>query len=493
MKNRLLFGAAALLVLLFSVVMYRTEDGTDTVRVHQHLSSPQEQTGETETFATHLPIVEIDTQGQAVPGSAMTENGKFIGYEMSATGEKTIDVSLTLKDGGQGNNTREDTAQVDTRAQIRYRGNSSRLFDKKSYAVRLVDENGEGAPQPMAGMAAHDEWVLNGPFLDRTMIRNYLCLNVAGEIMEYAPNVRYCELFVNGAYQGVYLLMESIAMGDGRIRLTKPEDGKDMTSWIVRWDRSGKGNQELDNFTYYTYKSDVSSLDVRYPGRNKITPGRMAYIEKEISRVEKTLYSYDLSDGQKGYAQYLDVRAFAQYFVINEFFRNVDAGRFSTFYYKDVRGKIKPCVWDFNNGCDNYIDYDWDEAGFTMQNAPWFGALLKDETFVDAVVSEYRRLRGSVLSEASLLEYIDQTRAYLGGAVDRNYAVWGYAFDLDYAIETDDGHNYLSPVERNVTSYDGAIGQLKDFIVRRGNWLDAHIDTLYQYCQDSKNANTLVR
>lgn len=493
MKNKLLFSAAAVLVLVFSVVLYRAEDGTDAVRVHQHLSSPMAQSGEADAFTTHLPIVEIDTKGQDVPGRSLTENGKFIGYEMSATGEKTIDVSLTLKDGGQGHNTLEETAQVDTGAKIRYRGNSSRLFDKKSYAVRLIGENGEKNPQTMAGMGAHDEWVLNGPFLDRTMIRNYLCLNVAGEIMEYAPNVRYCELFVNGEYQGVYLLMESIATGNGRLRLTKPEDGKDMTSWIVRWDRSGKGDQELDNFTYYTYKSDVSSLDVRYPGRSRITPGRMAYIEKEISQVEKTLYSYDLGDAQKGYAQYLDVRAFAQYFVINEFFRNVDAGRFSTFYYKDVRGKIKPCVWDFNNGCDNYIDYDWDESGFTMQNAPWFGALLKDEAFVDAVVSEYRRLRASVLSEEYLLGYIDQTRAYLGGAIDRNYQVWGAVFDLDHARKTGDGHNYLSPVERNATSYDGAIDQLKDFIVRRGDWLDAHIDTLYQYCQDSKNANTEVR
>lgn len=493
MKNKLFFSAAAVLVLLFAAVMYRVEDGTEAVRFHQHLSSPQAQSGEAGTFTTHLPIVEIDTQGQAVPGRPLTANGKFAGYEMSATGEKTIDVHMTLKDGGQGRNTLMDAAQVDTKAKIRYRGNSSRLFDKKSYAVSLVDENGEEAPQKMAGMGTHDEWVLNGPFLDRTLIRNYLCLNVAGEIMAYAPNVRYCELFVNGEYQGVYLLMESIAVGDERLRLTKPEDGKNMTSWIVRWDRSGKGDQELDNFTFYTYKSDVSSLDVRYPGRNKITPGRMAYIEKEISQVEKTLYSYDLGDAQKGYAQYLDVRAFAQYFIINEFFRNVDAGRFSTFYYKDVRGKIKPCVWDFNNGCDNYIDYEWDEAGFTMQNAPWFGALLKDEAFVDAVVSEYRRLRGSVLSQEYLLGYIDQTRAYLGGAIDRNYAVWGYAFDLTYARETEDGHNYLSPVERNVTSYDGSIDQLKDFIVRRGNWLDAHIDTLYQYCQDSKNANTQVR
>lgn len=79
------------------------------------------------------------------------------------------------------------------------------------YSIHLVDENGAEDPQALAGMAAHDEWALNGPFLDRTLLRNYLCLNVAGEIMEYAPNVRYCELYLNGEYQGLYLLMETVS------------------------------------------------------------------------------------------------------------------------------------------------------------------------------------------------------------------------------------------------------------------------------------------
>lgn len=29
--------------------------------------------------------------------------------------------------------------------------------------------------------------------------------------MEYAPNVRYCELYLNGEYQGLYLLMETVS------------------------------------------------------------------------------------------------------------------------------------------------------------------------------------------------------------------------------------------------------------------------------------------
>ena len=253
----------------------------------------------------------------------------------------------------------------------------------------------------------------------------------------------------------------------------------------MRWDRTGKGDHELDNYTFYTYKGDVSALDVRYPGNSQITQQRLAYIEDDISKIEKMLYSYDLTAA----SDYLDVNSFAEYFIINEFFRNVDAGRFSTFYYKNSRGKLKTCVWDFNNSCDNYIDYVWDEAGFTMQNAPWFGQLLKDERFVSLVVGKYRQLRQKALSEKNLLSYIDETRAWLGDEVEKNQEKWGYVFDLSRY----NGMNYLTPVERNDVSYDGAVQRLKAFLIARGDWLDAHIETLYQYCHPSKTVNELTR
>ena len=68
--------------------------------------------------------------------------------------------------------------------------------------------------------------------------------------------------------------------------------------------------------------------------------------------------------------------------------------------------------------------------------------------------------------------------AYLGDAVNRNYEKWGYSFDEKY--------DYLTPKERNVRSYDEAINQLKDFIVKRGAWLDKNIETLRQYSHESK-------
>ena len=487
MRSKLVYIAAALCMLLLCLALQGLEAKTGPMRVHQHRVSPAAQTASAEAeetgFRTHLPIVRLTTGGREIPGAPVLEDGKFAGYATAENGATAITAEFALIDSGSGANAPEDRPAVSSPATVRYRGNSSRFFDKKSYSIHLVTEQGLENPLALSGMAAHDEWVLNGPFLDRTLLRNYLCMNIAGEIMDYAPNVRYCELFLDGAYQGLYLLMESVSRGENRINIAKPGRNSSVTGYIVRFDRADKGDHELNNFTRYTFRAEVSALDVRYPGKTLINEARMHYIEQDLSHIEKVLYSSELSDSKTGAAKYLDYRAFAQYFVINEFFRNVDAGRFSTYYFKEARGKLKPCVWDFNNACDNYIDYIWDETGFSMQNAPWFGELLRDRHFVATVVETYRTLRKEVLSDAYLMQYMDETLAWLGDAPARNYGVWGWVFDLNHH----NGMTYLTPAERNYESYDEAVQQLRDFLTARGAWLDAHIDALFQYCHPSKN------
>ena len=77
------------------------------------------------------------------------------------------------------------------------------------------------------------------------------------------------------------------------------------------------------------------------------------YIEKDLSKFEKALYSYDYDTLAYGFNNYVDIEEFADYFIIAEVFLQHDTGNLSTYFYKDVNGKIKPCVWDFNNDLGN--------------------------------------------------------------------------------------------------------------------------------------------
>ena len=104
--------------------------------------------------------------------------------------------------------------------------------------------------------------------------------------------------------------------------------------------------------------------------------------------------------------------------------------------------------------------------------------LIKDEEFVERIIDRYHELRETWLSDEYLNNYMDETIAYLGDAVQRNYEVWGYTF-TDYLP--------LQPTERNPADFEAAVQQMKDFCTERGEWMDEHIDILQQYSHPSKN------
>ena len=118
-------------------------------------------------------------------------------------------------------------------------------------------------------MDAHHEWVLYGPWLDKTAVRNYLFYNLAGELMDYAPNVRYCEVIVDGEYQGLYLLAETITAGKNgaRLPLEVSARGRTYSGYLLRLDHNRPETRSLRSFTEYTYIQDEAlSLQLEFPG-----------------------------------------------------------------------------------------------------------------------------------------------------------------------------------------------------------------------------------
>lgn len=475
--------AVALLVGLINWEMLFKAD--DEKRYHQHIEAPKKESctvhknGE---LCTHLPLINIDTDGIEIPGAGIIENDKHVGFTTAPDGSDRITAHMNVMDDEKKNNHLADTPAVSSDIVIHARGNSSRYFDKLGYRIELIDKNGNNNPKSLMGMDAHHEWALHGPFLDKTLMRNYMWYNIAGEIMGYAPNVRFCEVVINGEYRGLYLLTEFISAGKDGSRLDLSLDAKDntYTGYLLRLDRYDDSEYDwLRSLTTYTLRNDADlKLEVEFPGAKKLTPELKKSIKDDFSKFEKSLYSYDYDSKKYGYTKYIDVDSFVDYFLLNEFTVNYDAGSYSTYIYKDISGKFKMCIWDFNNSCDNYQEQSMMSVQhFEVHNKLWYGMLIKDEDFVKRILSRYRELRKTYLSEEYLNNYIDDVIEYLGPAIKRNFDKWGYTFDSE---------SLLIPAERNIHSYDEAIAQLKGFIKSRGEWMDDNIESLMQYCAESK-------
>lgn len=387
MKNKLLGLAACLLALVLAVAapLALPEHHTKP-RVHQHRGALPEApctNPEDGGLCTYLPIVEIDTGGVTIPGRPIHSEEETTSYVLAEDGQTTIAAQMKVigTDTGEYHHA-NGTPDVESSVRIRVRGNSSRRFDKPSYAIRLVNAEGGNAPQSLMGMDAHHEWVLYGPWLDKTAVRNYLFYNLAGELMDYAPNVRYCEVIVDGEYQGLYLLAETITAGKNgaRLPLEVSARGRTYSGYLLRLDHNRPETRSLRSFTEYTYIQDEAlSLQLEFPGEKNRSEELEQQICQDFSDFEKALYSYDYDREKYGYASRIDVDSFVDYFILNELAGNVDAGNFSTYLYKGSDGLFRMCVWDFNNACDNYFEAELGHEGFFMPWRLWYWMVWRQE------------------------------------------------------------------------------------------------------------------
>lgn len=485
MKYKLI-GALAISAALAVAVLVPMLIQDESDRVHQHLAY-EEKTDCTREHATaelctHLPLVVIDTGGVEIPGKplrqSVDEDGQIkTTYSMAADGDLRISASMKIIDN-EGYNHADDDAAVDTAIRIRVRGRSSRYFEKSSYSIKLVNEDQTNNNQSVMGMDAHHDWVLYGPYLDKTDIRNYMFYNISGEIMDYAPNVRYCEVILNGRYQGLYLMVESITAGENGSRLAIEVNKKyqTFTGYVVRLDQNHEAKKHADTFTGYTYRRETD-FEIVYPGTSKLTPELERSIAQDFSDFEKTLYSYDYDSDRAGYKKYIDVESFIDAFLISEITANYDFGGLSTYVYKDTDNRLRVCMWDFNNSCDNF-DEPMGWRSFELEGIVWYVMLTRDEDFTEQVIDRYRILREKWFSDEYIAEYIDETVDFLGAAVDRDRARWADTYAT--------GHGLLKEESRNLKTYGEALGQLKGYLKRRLAWMDENIESLRQYSAESR-------
>lgn len=489
MKYKRIYILTIVLAVIIVGISYKPEVKKN--RYHQHLEALPKETctdHDDSVFCTHLPLIEVTTDNPVPsPYKMLDDFGKPVSIHASNYNNETVHSTVRFFDKATKNNHLTDLPDVEERAEFRVRGGSSRSRDKKNYLIKFREEDMVTSKDiSLAGMTADSSWVLHGPFVDKSLIRNYICYNLAGEIMDYAPNVCFCEMFLNGDYQGLYLLTEKIGYNeDGRINFTKTDPEMKNTSYIIQYDRGASdADYAIDTLGSNCYFTKTQGgVEIIYPGKSLTTEQR-EFIEGDFSQFEKALFSFDYTDPKNGYRHFIDVQSFIDYFLINEFTLNYDAPVLSTYLYKDINGKIKMCVWDFDAAFDYYRFSSISPQSFPISQEYWFKYLFKDEAFVDQVIQRYWQLRETLFNEEYLFNYIDQTVAYLEPAIHRNYEKWGYSFQSLYNGKS---YDFLIPTERNVRTYDESIQQLKKTITTRLDFMDSKIDTLYSLCHKSRN------
>lgn len=431
-------------------------------------------------FSSHLPIVVIDTEGIEPPvNTKFNEETRL--YEPIKGMEPYVDGNIFVMDSSKRNYLTDMPASK-SNIKIKRRGNTSMSYDKPQYLVKLLTEAGQDNELSLLGMGRDNEWVINGTMTDKSMMRNYLSYGIASQFIPYTPDTMYCEVVIKEkdtyTYQGVYLLGESVKQGLDRVDISKYKSTDNYNSYIIRRDRYDEENIMLK--TYATEnKLSTGYLGLRYPSKYSVTPGMIDYIENDISKIERILYSNNYSEFST-YPEHINVDSFVDYFLVNEFFGNYDAGNNSTYMYKELGGKLSMGpVWDYDGAVDNYTEKPMDVEVLAFQTAPWFDRLITDKTFVLKLQKRYSELRRNYLSEENIMNTIEEIEKYIGPAQEREWARWNEIrkqqdrYELKSYVDEDEDLIY-----REVSEYNQDIYKLKTVLRKHGDIIPKGLESL---------------
>lgn len=259
--------------------------------------------------------------------------------------------------------------------QIKGRGNSTWEMEKKPYNIKL-DEKAN-----LFGMGKSKKWSLIANHGDASLIRNVLAYEAAKRAgMDYTPLFTPVDLYINGNYEGSYLLTTRIEVDKTRINIQNLEDANEEANPDVdiealpRGGAYGKYAGLLENTMKWIeipndpeditggyviemelanrYADEVSgfvtsrSQPFTMKSPEYASKAQMEYISSYYQKVEDAIFdSVDMSELD----EILDVESMSQMYLINEWCSNMDASLTSTYFYKPVGEPLHAGpVWDFD-------------------------------------------------------------------------------------------------------------------------------------------------
>jgi len=410
--------------------------------------------------SSNLPIVQIDTYGQEIQYNEYT----------------VADMKIIWNGDDERNYQDNPPNDYDGKIEIKTRGHSSYwLFPKKQYRIETQDSLGNNLNVSLLGLPAENDWILFGPYSDKSLIRNVLVYTLAAEINDYAPRTKFCELILNGDYLGVYVLTEKIKRDDNRVDITKlhPEENSEPEitgGYIFKRDRVDVGDVAVRLNTGLEFV-------ITEPGADDISSSQKNWLKKYLNDFESALYN---SNGN--YRDYIDVLTFVDNFLIVEFTKNIDGYRLSTYFHKDRNEKMKAGpVWDYNLSLGN-ADYNngWTAEGWYYplmgpQDVYWFDDLINDPGFNNLCATRWQELRQNTLNIPHIFSLIDDWTELLNESQERNFSRWlilGLYIWPNPGYPESGSYGYPSPTSGAPESWRGEIEYLKDFISGRAQWMD---------------------
>ena len=279
--------------------------------------------------------------------------------------------------------------------QMKSRGKNSFTYTKKPYEFKLEEK------APLGGMHKDRTWILLANYVDASMLRNQITLDLCREIgLPYSVHCAPADVWVNGEYLGLYLLTEKIQIKKHRVNITNLEEAMEQVNSepLDSFKKSSIKNGPLPFMKGYEIPNDPEDITGGYlitiekpyrmdkfgyvgVGTNKNLYFRVKeptypslaeirYLADRIGGMHDAVFAEDGRDPATGkhYSEFLDVNSFALKFLVDDMSKNFDAAAGSQYMYKDS-DKVDPLfyagpAWDYDIAYGDAWGYTAAEVDF---------------------------------------------------------------------------------------------------------------------------------
>ncbi len=311
-------------------------------------------------------------------------------------------------------------------AGLKIRGHTSRKFPKKSYNIELWknEEGNDTEKKSLLKMRSDDDWMLDGLWNEPIRIRDFtshaIWLDI-GRVQHQGKNAKtgidrkYCDLFLNGKYKGIYYLGEKIDRKQLGIKKYKSQMEGEL--YKVSHKANGTLYSKVDNFDNNSLT--WSGYEAKYP--------------KDIGKVDWTnLHSFvdfvvnaTQSEFNKDISSKIEMENIVDLYVLYNLSSNLDFSGTNSYIGKYDRSSLYFFIpWDMDGSFGNSWLGERDNVVNKVISSPLYERLINFPDFRNSVKKRWSELRKNKLDTLYLVkqfrnnyEYLERNGVYIREAL----------------------------------------------------------------------------
>ena len=385
-------------------------------------------------------------------------------------------------------------------ASVKVRGNYTLEYEKKPIRIKFSNK------QNMLGLHDNEKyknWVLLADWKDLSMTNNtvafYLGNTILGSDGYYCTDFRNVEVYLNGQYWGVYLLVEQQEVKDGRTSVPEVDDnytGNDIGYFF-----------EYDG--YYTEEKNIPDGDPTFTmnhqglpsGSNGYTIKSDIYADSQISFLQSYMnnimyiayqatkgnyYMFDdnynvisadsNSNAKNIIGSVIDLQSLVDVYILNEIAKDLDVD-WSSFYLSlnmTAEGNKKltfEAPWDFDSafGLVSRDNCATTTGLYAATNAnPWFQLVIKQDWFWEMVYEKWSEMKDNGVLDNALKLIRLEKETYKDYYI-KNYTRWSsrVLYGNDECVSQINSYKNINTAQGLAADY------LTNWLTARLTWLDS--------------------